>query len=265
MAQEIPPFESLIYELDGHVCTLTLNRPEKRNALSGQLVNELIVALETAGEDPEVRVVVLTGAGKAFCAGADLSQMSGAGASGGTAIAWRGGFEELNIAFTEIGKPVICKVRRYALAGALALVCNSTFVLAEDNATFGAPEIDRGIFPMMVMASLFRTVPKRKGLELVLCGERISAAEATQMGLITRAVPSDELDDAVAALAATLANKPPVAVRLGLEAYHAQSEKDFEEALPYLQEMLMKCLGTEDAQEGVMAFLQKREPVWKGR
>jgi len=265
MAQEIPPFESLIYELEGHVCTVTLNRPEKRNALSGQLVNELIVALETAGADPEVRVVVLTGAGKSFCAGGDLSQMSGGDAGGQSDFPWRGGFCELNLAFVEIGKPVICKIRRYALAGALALVCSSTFVLAEDNATFGAPEIDRGIFPMMVMASLFRTVPKRKGLELILTGERISADEAAQMGLITRAVPSDELDNAVATLAAALANKPPAAVRLGLEAYHAQSEKDLAEALPYLQDMLMKCLSTEDAQEGVMAFLQKREPVWKGR
>jgi len=263
MAGETPPFECLLYQVEGHVCTVTLNRPEKRNALSAQLVNELIFALETARDDLNVRVVVLTGAGKAFCAGADLSQMSGGGGAE-SSIPWRGGFVELNLIFTQIGKPVIAKIRRYALAGGLALVCGSTFVIAEDTATFGAPEIDRGIFPMMVMASLFRTVSRRKGLEFILSGERISASDATDMGLITRSVAAEELDQAVDALALKLASKPPAAMRLGLEAFHEQGELGFEEGLRYLEQMLMKCLGTQDAQEGLMAFLQKRDPVWTG-
>jgi enoyl-CoA hydratase/carnithine racemase len=261
--QNIPPFQVLIYTVDAHICTIVLNRPEKRNALSGQLVNELIVALETAGADPEVRAIILTGAGTSFCAGGDLSQMSG-GASDVGEIPFRGGFVELNLALCAVHKPVIAKVRRYALAGALALICNSTYVLAEDSAQFGAPEIDRGIWPMMVMASLFRIVPKRAGLDFILSGTRISAQQAVQMGLISRAVPSDELDDAVQDLATKLASKAPASIRLGLEAYHRQSELDMAQALPYLQEQLFKCLSTEDAQEGVMAFLQKRTPVWKG-
>jgi len=261
---QTPPFQVLTYVVDAHICTITLNRPEKRNALSAQLVNELIYALETAGEDNEVRVIVLTGAGKSFCAGADLSQMSGGGGDE-SEIPFRGGFVELNLAMQTVSKPIVAKVRRYALAGALALICNSTYVIAEDNAQFGAPEIDRGIWPMMVMASLFRTVPKRQGLDFILTGERISADAAVAMGLISRAVPSDDLDETVSQLANKLASKPPAAVRLGLAAYHHQSELDMAQALPYLQEQLFACLSTEDAQEGVMAFLQKRTPVWKGR
>ena len=261
----IPPFQHLLYEVADHVCTLTMNRPEKRNALSAALVNELIVGLETAGADPEVRVVVLTGAGGAFCSGGDLSQMSGGGGGGASGVPYRGGFVELNIAFAEIHKPVIARIQRYALAGGLGLVCACTFAVAESTATFGTPEIRRGLFPMMIMANIFRNVPRRKGLEMVLLGERIDAAEAASIGLINRSVPPEKLDEEVAALAAQLASKPPAVIRLGLEAFHAQGDQTLAEALPYLQEMLLKCLGTEDAREGLMAFMQKRDPVWTGR
>ncbi len=260
----IPPFKTLLYAVDGHVCTITMNRPEKRNALSAQLVNELIVALETAAEQDGVRVVVLAGAGGAFCAGADLSLMSGGGAEDPD-IPHKGGFPELNLAMRNSPLPIIAKVERYAMAGALALICNSTFVIAEEDAKFCAPEIDRGLFPMMVLASLFRTVNKRDGLDLVLTGRKISAAEAVQMGLINRTVESDQLDEATQALATTLAGKPPAAIRKGLAAYNHQENLCFEDALPYLQAQLMDVLGTADAQEGIMAFLQKREPKWTGR
>ena len=258
-----PPFACLLYEVDDHVCTITLNRPEKRNALSAQLVNELIFALETAGEDDAVRVVVLTGAGKAFCAGGDLSQMSGGGDAGGNEIPFRGGFVELNEAFRAINTPVIAKIRRYALAGGLGLVCNCHFAFAEDTATFGTPEIHRGLFPMMIMASIFRTVPRRKGLELILGGDRISAAEAMAMGLISHTVAGADLNAAVHTFAQRLVDRPPAVMKLGLEAYHAQSDMEYSAALPYLQEMLMKCLSTKDAQKGLMAFMTKQTPDWR--
>ena len=260
----IPPFKTLLYEVDAHVCTVTMNRPEKRNALSAQLVNELIVALETAAEQDDVRVVVLTGAGGAFCAGADLSLMSGGGEED-PEIPHKGGFPELNLAMRNSPLPIIAKVERYAMAGALALICNSTFVLAEEGAKFCAPEIDRGLFPMMVLASLFRTVNKRNGLDLVLTGRKIMAPEAVQMGLINQAVAADQLDDATQSLAQTLAGKPPAAVQKGLAAFNHQENLTFEDALPYLETQLMEVLGTADAQEGIMAFLQKREPKWTGR
>lgn len=260
----IPPFKTLLYNVDDHVCTITMNRPEKRNALSAQLVNELIVALETAAADEQTRVVILCGAGGAFCAGADLSLMSGGGDED-PEIPFRGGFPELNLAMRTVGVPIVAKVERYAMAGGLALICNSTFVVAEENAFFRAPEIDRGLFPMMVLASLFRTVNKRDGIDLVLSGRKVHAEEAVRMGLINRVVPHDELDEATTTLAHMLASKPPAAVRLGLTAYHAQERLDFEEALPFLQEQLMGVLSTEDAQEGIMAFLQKRQPEWTGR
>jgi enoyl-CoA hydratase/carnithine racemase len=263
--RSLPPFEVLIYEPKGVICTITMNRPERRNALSGQLVNELIVALETAGADPEIRVIVLTGAGGAFCSGGDLSQMSGGGADGASAMPWRGGFVELNLAFNACGKPIIARVERYAYAGGLGLVCACQFAIAEEVAKFGTPEIDRGVFPMMIMANIFRNVPRRKGLEMLLLGERMTAAQAVEMGILNRAVPAEDLDDAVAELAARLASKSPAILRLGLEAFYEQDGKRIEVALPYLQEMLMKCFATEDAREGLMAFMQKREPVWKGR
>lgn len=259
-----PPFADLLYEVDGHVCTLTLNRPQRRNALSANLVNELIVGLETAATDPTVGAIILTGAGGVFCSGGDLSQMSGGGGEA-SGVPWRGGFPELNLAFTRLGKPVIAKVRKYALAGGLGLVAACQFAYAEETATFGTPEIDRGLFPMMIMANIFRMVPRRKGLELVLGGERIPASEAVDIGLINRAVPAEELDEATMALARRLAAKAPASMALGLEAFYAQDDMDFAAALPYLNGMLMKCLSTEDAREGLMAFMAKRDPVWPGR
>jgi enoyl-CoA hydratase/carnithine racemase len=257
----VPPFTSLLYEVDGRVATITLNRPEKKNALTSALVNEVIVALETARDDPGVGAVVLTGAGGVFCSGADLSQMSGGGSEGGP-IPFRGGFVELNLAFARIGKPVIAKVRRFALAGGLGLVCACQFALAEETATFATPEIDRGLFPMMIMANIFRTVPRRKGLELILLGEKVSAKDAEAIGLINRAVPADRLDEEVRALANKLASKPATIMRLGLEAFTKQADMALEEALPYLGEALLQCMSTDDAREGLMAFIEKREPKW---
>lgn len=256
------PFEVLTYETADHVATITMNRPERRNALSAQLVNELIVALETAGADPDVGAIVLTGAGGVFCSGGDLSQMNGTPGKP-TAVPFRGGFVELNLAFTTVRKPVIAKIRRYALAGGLGLVCACHFAIAEDTATFGLPEIKRGLWPMMIMAAIFRNVPRRKGLELCLLGERVSASEAAQLGLINRAVPADELDSAVAELAGKLAAAPPEVTALGLEAFYAQDAMAYDDALPYLETMLGKVLSTDDAREGLMAFLGKRPPRWR--
>ncbi len=257
-----PPFRALTYDVADRVATVTLNRPEKRNALSAELVNELIVAFETAGADPEVRVVVLTGAGGVFCSGGDLSQLSAPSATD-SSVPFRGGFVELNLAMEALDKPVIAKIRRFALAGALGLVCGAHFAISEDTATFGTPEIRRGLFPMMIMAPMMRTLARRDVVKLVLTGARIDAAEAVRIGLLTRAVPPEQLDDDVAELAATLATNPPTVTALGLQAMRGQEGLPLAESLPYLQTMLVRVLGTDEAQEGLMAFLQKREPRWR--
>ena len=169
----------------------------------------------------------------------------------------------MNLALASLGTPVIARVKRFALAGGLGLMSACHFVVAEDTAEFGTPEIDRGLFPMMIMASIFRNVPRRKGLELILLGNRFSASQALSMGLINEAVPPEELDARVQALAEELAGKPPHAMRLGLEAFARQGDMALEEALPYLQDMLGKCFTTPDFQEGIQAFLQKRPPQWR--
>jgi enoyl-CoA hydratase/carnithine racemase len=259
----IPRFTELQYEVNAPVATVTLYRPSKRNALTPTMVNELIVAFETASADPDVGVVILTGSGDVFCSGADLSQFMDGGENRNPDIPHRGGFVELNLAFSQIGKPVIAKIQRYAYAGGLGLVAASHFAIAEDGAKFATPEINRGLFPMMIMANIFRNVSRRAGLDLVLTGRVFTADEAASIGLINRVVSRDALDLEVQNLAETLAVKPPHAMRLGLEAFYAQDHMPYEEALRYLDSMLQRCLASPDAAEGVLAFLEKREPKWR--
>lgn len=255
-------FEELLVSVDEGVATLTLNRPERRNALTPTLVNELIVALEWAGAEKSVGAIILTGAGEAFCSGADLKEMRKGPRPPAAGIPQRGGFVQLNEALVDVGKPTLAKVRKFALAGGLGLMSSCTFALAEEGAQFGTPEIHRGIFPMMIMANIFRLVPRRKGLELILLGNKIEAEEAVAMGLINRALPAEELDAATLKLARELANRPPNTMRIGLQAFYTQSDMAYREALPWLESQLFACLGTPDASEGVMSFLEKREPDW---
>ena len=166
-------------------------------------------------------------------------------------------------ALFELGKPTIARVNGTCLGGGVGLMLGCDLVVASEDATFGTPEIKVGLFPMMIMASIFRNVPRRKGLELVLLGKRFTASEACAMGLINEAVPPGDLDARVQALAEELASKPPHAMRLGLEAFARQGDMALEEALPYLQDMLGRCFTTPDFQEGIQAFLQKRAPQWR--
>ncbi len=258
----MPNYTALIYEVTGHICTITLNRPEKKNSLNQVITNELIFALEQARDDTNVRVIVMTGAGGVFCSGADLGGMQ---ASQKSDIPHRGAFPELLSAQRTCGKPIIAKVRKYALAGGLGLMMGCQFVLAEDTAQFSTPEIDRGIWPMMIMANIFRHVPRRKGLEMCFFGERIDAKQAEAWGVINKAVPADQLDAEVDQWATKLAKKSPIAMKLGLDAFYKQEQMEFDAAVKYLSGELAKVINTEDAREGIAAFLQKREPNFKGK
>jgi enoyl-CoA hydratase len=262
------PYSEILYEVRGPVARITLNRPEKRNPLGPVTIGELLHALDAARSDEAVRVIVLTGAGKVFSAGGDLSSMGGGGTplqSSGSGSTKAGTFVDLNLALTRVGKPTIAMVNGHALAGGLGLVVACDLAVAADDAQLGTPEINVGLWPMMIMATIFRNVPRKRGLELIMTGDKISAAQAAELGLITRAVPRDSLEAEVEALAQKVAGKSPIVMRLGLEAFYRVQDMELEPALQHLQSQLMAVLATDDAREGLTAFLEKRAPQWKGK
>jgi enoyl-CoA hydratase/carnithine racemase len=230
------------------------------------MVNELCWALDDAKNDAAIRVVVLTGAGDAFSAGGDLKMMgSGPDAEGREALPPKGDYVDLLSAFGTLGKPTIARIKGVAMGGGLGLVAACDFAIAGEGATFGTPEIKRGLFPMMIMAVLRRVVSKRRLMEMMLVGDKLDAKTAEKIELVSRAVPDASLDDEVKALAGKLAAQSPTAMRMGLAAWHAQADRDLASSLPYLRDQLGAILGTEDAREGLMAFAEKREPKWTGR
>jgi len=257
------PYEQIELALSDGVLRITLSRPERKNAMGPQMVNELLYALDDAKDDPDVRVVLFTGAGKAFCAGGDLKQMSGGG--DGPKLEPKGDYADLLLRFTTLHKPTVARVNGVAMGGGLGIVAACDFALAARSATMGTPEIKRGLFPMMIMAVLMRTVSRRRLLEMMLFGDKLTAAQAAEIELINRAVDDEALDAEVDALTAKLAAQSPTALRMGLAAWHHQADQDLADAVPWLQTQLFAILGTEDAREGLSAFFQKRAPQWTGR
>lgn len=248
----------------GAVFRVTLFNPERRNAIGPVMVNELLHALDEAAKDDAVRVVLLTGEGKAFCAGGDFQQMTG-GASEGETLPYRGDYADLLLAMSRFEKPIVARVNGHAMGGGLGLVAASHFAIAAAEAKLGTPEIDVGLFPFMIMAVLARVMPRRALLDMMLRGQKLPAGRAAEVGLVNRAVEAAALDAEVDALCEDLAGRAPVAMRLGLRAFAAQDGMDLEKSLPMLREKLGECLGTDDAREGLMAFLEKRQPKWTGK
>lgn len=260
------PTDDIRYEVDDlGVATLTIDRPEKRNALSWEAVRALRHHLAAARADTAVRVVVLTGAGdRAFCAGADLGGMAGADDQ----VALHEARGELAALFEDLwslGRPTIARVRGYALAGGLGLALSCDLVVAADDAVFGTPEIDVGLWPYMITVPLVRSMPPKRALELMMTGRRVDAAEAERIGFVTRVVAVDELDAAVGELAAQLAAKPPVALRWGRDSFYETWDLAAADALRKLHPLLSLTAATEDAAEGLAAFAEKRPPRWTGR
>ena len=243
---------------------LTIAREAARNALSATAVQALLAELARAEEDPAVRAVVLTGAGeKMFCSGGDLSSMTGDGFLAGHE--GRRAYGRLLLALQGCRKPTVARVNGHALAGGLGLVLACDLAIATDGAGFGTPEIDRGLFPMMVIALLQRHVGKKRALELVLTGRRLSAAEAQGWGLVNQVVPSAGLDAATAELVKSLAGKSQAVLGLGKRAYLAAEGLPVDRAVELLAANLSLNVTLEDAAEGVTAFLEKRPPSWKDR
>jgi enoyl-CoA hydratase len=258
-------YEQILYDVSDGVATVTLNRPEQRNALSAQLLTELGEALRGARDDEAVRAVVLTGAGdKVFCAGADLS---GFAAELPLVHKHFGAdlFLDVFRLLPRLGKPSICAVNGHVLGGAVGLALACDLVIAKEEAKFATPEINVGAFPFMIMAIIYRNVPRKKVNEMILLGERMSAEEAVRWGLANKVVPAAEFDEAVRDWAAKLASKSPVLMRLGHDAMYRQQDMALDDAFEFLRSQLSLALSTEDILEGVQAFFEKREPEWKGR
>jgi enoyl-CoA hydratase/carnithine racemase len=250
---------------------ITLAYPARRNAIGPQMTNELLYALDDAMADDDVRVIVLTGEGKTFCAGGDFAQMPGAGESvrpppvDSDPLPHKGDYGDLLLALLRSDKPVIARVNGHALGGGLGLVAACTFSVALKDAQLGTPEITVGLFPMMIMAVLARVVPRRRLLEMMLLGDKIDASEAARIGLVGQAVDPGELDETIREIESQIVHKSPLIVKLGLRAFAAQDDLPLERALPLMREHFAQCLATDDAREGLVAFLEKRAPHWTGR
>ena len=260
------PYETILLDVaDSGVATITLDQPETRNALSDELLGELIDAFETLRDDERARCVVLASShDTVFSSGGNLS-----GFAGEVALVHKhfasDRFPRLFRLIGELGKPSICAASGHVLAGSLGIALACDLVVAKDTATFGTPEINVGLFPFMIMALIFRNVPRKKTSEMMLLGERMTAEEAAAAGIVNRVVPGEEFDAAVEEWATKLAAKSPVLMRLGKDAIFRQQDMAFQDALEFLHAQLTIALSTEDVVEGVQAFFEKREPQWAGR
>ncbi len=251
------------YENQNATARLTINREAARNALSPGVLDGLLKGLDQAEADASVRVVVLTGAGtKAFCAGGDLGGLADGFLAGHEG---RRGYGQLLLRLQSFPKPTIARLNGHALAGGMGLVLACDFAIAGSEAQLGLPEIDRGLFPMMLLALLQRHLGRKQALQLLLTGERVSAAEGVRLGLLNQAVEPAGLNAAVDALAEKLAGKSQAILKLGKRAFLAAEDLPLAQAIELLAANLSINVLAEDAAEGVTAFLEKRKPNWKDR
>ncbi|HSE93994.1 MAG TPA: enoyl-CoA hydratase/isomerase family protein [Methylomirabilota bacterium] len=258
-------WEALLTSVDGGVARITLNRPEARNALSRTLIRELGDALAAFESDPAARVIVLAGAGdKAFCAGADLK---GLGDRGTTLEAREsfGGLARILESIPHMKKPVIAQVHGFALAGGCGLAVGCDLSIASDDAVFGLPEITLGMLPLIVMAPILRAAGRKRAMLMVLSGERVSAREAFEMGLVSRVVPRADLEREATAVATRMAGFSPTALALAKEAAAVAQDMEYGKSLHYLRELTTLVSLSDDVKEGITAFFARRKPEWKGR
>ncbi|TMB46504.1 MAG: enoyl-CoA hydratase/isomerase family protein [Chloroflexi bacterium] len=261
---EQPQLEQVLLAVDGHVATVTLNRPDQRNPLSATMLRDLAAAFRWCRDASDVRVTVLTGAGRVFCAGADLTSFDG-DMTELERYRSRELFVDLFILMSELGKPIVGRINGHALAGGLGLACSCDILVALDTATFGTPEINVGIWPMMIQAILSRSIPRNVLLEMEMLGQRWTATQLQSLGVINRVVTHEQLDPTVNEIAESLAKKSPVAMRLGRDSFYRQQDMDFAAAMRYLHGQFLLVSQTEDSREGIQAFFEKREPDFKGR
>jgi 3-hydroxypropionyl-coenzyme A dehydratase len=262
---EIPTLEHVLLTAPGHVATITLNRPEQRNPLGFGMLRDLLAAFQWCKLEEAVRVVVLTGAGdRAFSAGADLTSFQ-PGAPEAERHHERRAFVELFLLMAGFGKPIVGRINGHALAGGMGLAGSCDILVAVDTATFATPEINVGVWPMMIQAVLARSLPRKVLLEMMMLGDRWTATQMQSAGFVNRVVSRELLDATVDEITEKLTQKSPLVMRLGRDAFYRQQDMDFAAALEYLHDELLKVVMTEDSKEGVLAFFEKREPNFKGR
>ncbi len=254
----------LRYDVDGSRVTLTIDDPERRNPMSLETMAALAARINEAAADPDVRVVIITGAGdKAFSAGGDLSGRFVDAPLSDHEV--RGALADLFRAMRRCGKPVVARVNGHALAGGFGLAAACDIVVAVEDATFGTPEVKVGLWPMMITAVLQRLIPQRAAFELMATGRRISADEALQLGAVSRVVSRNELDSAIDEIVDGILSASPAVLALGKDAFYATEDMPLDAALDHLHNGLTTVAMTEDAAEGVASFVEKRSPEWRGR
>lgn len=252
----------LLYEVRDGTARLTLNREPQRNAISPEMIGLFNEYLDRAAGDDAVRVVLITGAGeKVFCSGADLGAALGGGEVAGGAL----NYARLLQKMAAYPKPLVARLNGHCLAGGMGLMLGCDIVYAREGIKIGTPEVKVGLFPMMIGALIFRNATRKKALEMIYTARLLSAGEAEKMGLITRVYPAGELDEALDKTLSAISANAPLAIRIGRQALAAAEDMELNQALEYLAGRLGDVLETEDAAEGLTAFMQKRDPEWKGR
>ncbi len=257
-------YQDILYDIEDGIARLTLNIPEKMNRLSIATMKEVVDALNCAKQDETVRVVVIQAAGdKAFCAGANIADFAGLSPMESRDV-FRA-FADLSKVFIDLHKPSIAAVNGLALAGGCGLAIYPDITIASDQAKFGLPEINVGIWSCMVSASLPNILGRKKALELLLTGDMIDAQEAHRIGLVNHVVPHGELAQRVTDLARKLSKKSPAVMRLGRDSFYTMLDMEYGKGLEYVLDVLALISSTEDHKEGVASFLEQRKPVWKNR
>lgn len=256
-------YTTILLEVKEHIGIITLNRPDRNNTFNVPMAKELNKALLEFDEDPQVRVVIIKGAGKNFCTGIDLNDFSGK--NNLEYYNWVELMEKMNLTMIRMAKPVIASVHKTAVANGISIVAAADLAIAAENARFGATAVNVGLFCMGPAVPLARCIGRKKALELLLTGNLIDAWEAERIGLVNKVVPNDQLEDATIELAHVLAGKSPLALQLGKKSFYKMIDLEYSAALDLTNNHFATLCTTADAHEGVDAFLSKRKPQWKYR
>jgi enoyl-CoA hydratase/carnithine racemase len=253
--------EHLLYHVEKNVGRMTINREAQRNAISLEAIELFFKYLDEAEKDETVRVILVTGSGdKAFCSGADLG-----GAVEGKIQQGFKSYARLITRLSGYPKPVVARINGACMAGGMGLMLACDIVVARADTKFGTPEVNVGLWPMMIGALIYRNVLRKKAMEMILLGERLTAEQALSMGLITRVVQPEALDAETARIVDSLAAKSPIGMKSGKEAFYAMADMPFEEAVDFLSGKIAEVAATEDAREGITAFIEKRKPEFRGK